>query len=333
MLTRSHRPRGHTPVVAEVREVAEVTSLTGAERAAPAPSAAGRPKRSPRPGARRVLTYGGAVILPFAVWEMLKVAVPADGVRVAGTQILPRTDAGALPSPLSVLETLFKPNVDVPGVPSTGDVVLHAMLRTLDLAVQGFALGVAVGAGLALLMFFVRTAEHALLPYVVVGPTVPILAITPLVAAWGGRFSLLGHRWEAWMSVVLITAYLTVLPVAAGLLRGLQSAHRRSLDLIHCLAATRRQGFVHLYLPSAVPYLIPSLKLAAAGATVSTIVSEISTGASGGIGRLIMDYIPGSSSDASRLYAAVLAAALLGILATAAVSLASVPLRKYQVAR
>jgi NitT/TauT family transport system permease protein len=271
-----------------------------------------------------------AILFVLAVWELIKLVVPVDGVSIGSTRFLPRTDGGSLPTPAAVVRILSKPEVDIPGAQPTGETILRAMWYSFRLGGMGFLVGSVVGSVLGLAMHFLKTAEQALLPYIVVAPTVPILAVAPLVAVWSGHLSVFGYAWQPWMSVSLITSYLCFLPIAAGLLRGLASPSAQSMELMRCLSASRRDVLFRLSLPSAIPYLIPAVKLAAAASVVGAIVAEISTGTSGGLGRLIIDYVPQAASDGSRLFAAVIAAAALGIIATSIASVLDHSLRKYQ---
>jgi NitT/TauT family transport system permease protein len=86
-------------------------------------------------------------------------------------------------------------------------------------------------------------------------------------------------------------------------------------------AASDSQTLWRLRMPAAVPYLMPALRLAAAAAIVGAIVAEISTGTRGGIGRLIIAYSQGASSDPAKLYDAVFGAAALGLLVAGLVAL------------
>ena len=81
---------------------------------------------------------------------------------------------------------------------------------------------------LALAMQRLRVVERALLPYVVLSQTVPLIALAPLVYGWSGNLSLFGLEWEPWMSVSVIAAYLAFFPVAIGALRGLSSPPPRA---------------------------------------------------------------------------------------------------------
>src|SRR5436190_12620115 len=151
------------------------------------------------------------------------------------------------------------------------------------------------------------------LPFVILSQTVPLVALAPLVVGWGGRLSLLGVDWRPWMSVAVIAAYLAFFPVAVGTLRGLHAARPESVELMDSYAAGWWKTLVKLRFPSAVPYVVPALKLAAAAAIVVAVVAEISTGTKGGIGRLIIEYSREATSDPAKVYTAMLGAAALGL--------------------
>ena len=67
-----------------------------------------------------------------------------------------------------------------------GSSVLSAVWYSLRLAAAGFAIGVVIGFLLALVMQRLRSFERALLPYVVLSQTVPLIALAPLVTAGAG---------------------------------------------------------------------------------------------------------------------------------------------------
>jgi NitT/TauT family transport system permease protein len=131
------------------------------------------------------------------------------------------------------------------------------------------------------------------------------------------------------MSVSVIAAYLAFFPVAVGMVRGLKSPTSVHAEYFRCSAAGWWSTLVRLKAPASVPFLIPALRLAAAAAVVGTIVAEISTGLDGGIGRLIITYAQESTGDPSRMYDAVIGAAVLGLLAAAVVTLIDLALWRY----
>ena len=207
---------------------------------------------------------------------------------------------------------------------------LSGALFTLRLSLGGLLLGGVLGVLLAVLMQRSGLLERALLPYVVASQTVPLIAIAPLVAGWGGKIAVFGQPWQPWASVMVIAAYLAFFPIAVGMLRGLTSPRPADVELFRALACGWWATLLRLRLPASVPYLIPSVRLAAAAAVIGAIVAEISTGTRGGIGRLIIEYAQAATGDPSRMYTAILGAAVLGLVAAGAVGLLDLALRRYQ---
>jgi NitT/TauT family transport system permease protein len=261
---------------------------------------------------RRAALFVVALVLVALVWEGYKALGEATGGTVLGFDLPARTNDAAMPHVWEVLSRFWEQE----GRGSTrtiGITVLEAAWYTFRLAMGGFLIGVAVGLALAIVMQRFRLAERGLLPYIVLSQTVPLVALAPLVVGWGGNLSLLGLEWEQWMSVMVIAAYLAFFPVAVGALRGLQSPSPESVELMDSLAASWSRTLVKLRFPASVPYLVPALKLAGAAAVVGAIVAEISTGLRGGIGRLIIEFNREGTSDPSKVYTAVLGAAVLGL--------------------
>jgi NitT/TauT family transport system permease protein len=272
-----------------------------------------------------------ALVLLAAIWELYKLVIPADGVHLGDALILPRSDDTSMPHISKIIDAFRQQ--EVAGVSGGGTVlssVVSAVWYSLRLAAAGFAVGVAVGFLLALAMQRLRLVERALLPYVVLSQTVPLVALAPLVYGWSGNLTLFGLDWKPWMSVSVISAYLAFFPVAVGALRGLSSPPPVQTELLACYAASWWQTLVRLRLPASVPYLIPALKLAAAAAVIGAIVAEISIGLPGGIGRLIISYAQQATGDPSRVYAPILGAAAMGLVAVGLISLLDVALGRYR---
>jgi len=302
-----------------------VTELLATARASADAPVPGRPAGRLVTGLRRTgMALIGVVVL-LVVWELYRAFGPVAGVEIGGQRVLPRADPRSMPGVLEVLRTLTQQEVQVQGSRTVAEAVLASSWGTLRMAVGGWLLGGLVGIALAVAMQRFRLVERGLLPYVVLSQTVPVIAIAPLVAGWGGRLQLTPTlAWQPWMSVVVISAYLAFCPVALGMLRGLHATTDISRELFTSFAATQRQTLIRLRVPASLPFLVPALRLAAAQAVVGAIVAEISTGTRGGIGRLILEYAQQATSAPGRLYAAILGAALLGLLASALVSLLDV---------
>lgn len=285
-------------------------------------------RRARRGGLRRVLLPLLAVVALAALWELYKLVIPADGVSIGDALVLPRSDDASMPH-LAEIAGVFS-QAEVAGGGSVGASVLTSLWYSLRLAAAGFVVGIVVGFALALAMQRLRLVERALLPYVVLSQTVPLIALAPLVYGWGANVTLFGLDWKPWMSVSLIAAYLAFFPVAIGALRGLASPTAVQAELLSSYAAPWWRTLVVLRLPASVPYVIPALRLAAAAAVVGAVVAEISTGLRGGIGRLIISYAQQATGDPAKVYAPILGAALMGLIAVGLVSLLDLALRRYQ---
>jgi NitT/TauT family transport system permease protein len=309
----------------------------------PAPAAAPRPRsrssESVRPGplllrwlARAALVAASLVVLG-AAWEAYKDWGPKDGVTLLGARVLPRTTDAAMPHLSTIWHGFGKPEVGgaITFGPSktVADSVFDACLHTLRWAAAGFVIGVVVGMLLALLMDRLSLFERALMPYVVLSQTVPLIALAPLVTKWGQGSKIGSFTWQPWMSVSVIAAYLAFFPVAVGMTRGLRAPTAVHAEYFRCAAAGWWKTLIRLKLPSSVPYLVPALRLAAAAAVVGAIVAEISTGLPDGIGRLIITYSQQATGDPSRVYDAVIGAALLGLVAAGAITAFDLALWRY----
>jgi NitT/TauT family transport system permease protein len=114
-------------------------------------------------------------------------------------------------------------------------------------------------------------------------------------------------------SVVIIATYLTFFPVTIAMIRGLRSPDPRALELMRSYAASRWGIFWKLRMPASLPYLFTALKIAAAASIVGAIVGEGPGGIPDGLGRAIITFNTQYISGPEKLWAAILACAVLGV--------------------
>jgi len=171
-----------------------------------------------------------------------------------------------------------------------------------------------LGVSLAIVMARYPIAERGLVPWIIMSQTVPLIALAPQVVSWSGRLDLFGYEWPRWASVCVLAAFLAFFPISIGTLRGLKSAPAAAVELMDSYAASWTTTLFKLRFPAAMPHIVPALKLAATLSVVGVIVSEISTGIRGGIGRAVLSYQQASTGDPTKVYAAVLGAAALGLM-------------------
>ncbi|WP_028047081.1 ABC transporter permease [Cellulomonas sp. URHE0023] len=288
------------------------------------------PQRARSGRGRRVAVGLLAVVLLAVLWELVKLVVPDTGGHVLGASVLPRTDDVAMPHVWTIGQRMLEPETSAVGSPTVLSAMLQACWFTFRVALAGWVLGSVGGFLVALLMQRWTVAESALLPWVVLSQTVPLIALAPLVVGWGGRIHIGSFEWQRWMSVALIASYLAFFPVAVGALRGLQSPPAAQVELFRALAAGWSRTLLGLRLPASVPYLLPALRLGAATAVVGAIVAEVSTGTKGGIGRMIISYAQSASGDPAKPWGAIVGAAVLGLVAAGLVSLLGLGLGRYR---
>ena len=276
---------------------------------------------------RRVWMFVLSLLLVALVWELYKSVGPQDGGTVFGWKLLPRANDRAMPHVWEMLTRYVQPErrgFDTP----IFVVVLQGAWFSFRLALVGFAMGTVVGLGLAVLMARFKVVERGLLPYLVVSQTVPLIALAPLVVSWGGKLHIGEFEWPRWLSAAVLGAFLAFVPVAVGTLKGLTSTPPASLELMDSYAASWRQTLFKLRFPAAIPYMIPALRLGATASVVGVVVAEISTGLAGGVGRLIIEYAREATADPAKVFTAVFAAALLGLVMTGMVVLTDVVLMR-----
>jgi len=268
--------------------------------------------------ARPIVGFALALLALAAFWELLKwfagdpwsfPSFLGTGIDIEHTPPFHLTLASDinLPHVWDVIGAFFA--VDAAGR-SGFESLLGAALFTLRGALVGFALGAAVGLALAILLVHVRILERALVPMIVASQTIPIVALAPIIVV--------GLQ-AGWFGIAIVASYLTFFPVTVAAIRGLRAADPRAFELMRSYAADRRSVLVNVRLPAASPYLFTAFKVSATASIVGAIVGELPSGFREGLGGsilLAMQYYTLSPAD---LWATVIVAAGLGMLAFLAV--------------
>lgn len=183
-----------------------------------------------------------------------------------------------------------------------GSLFADAML-TLSRAATGFVCGAAAGIAVAIVMRFSRFIGEMIFPYLIVLRMLPVLALAPII------YSIVKSQDAA---RIVLAAFITFFPVAVNMYSGLKSVDRDKLDLIYSYAASKRETYCKLMIPSSLPDLFAGLKIAAPSAITAAILVEM-FGADAGIGIKILNSLYYGASSALMFWASVLTAALLGI--------------------
>ncbi|QPH52376.1 ABC transporter permease [Pontivivens ytuae] len=269
-----------------------------------------------------ILTILAAIV---AIWYAGAVALNADWARqqaerqervLTFSELVAETwsqDRPRLPAPHQVAVELWDTTVEQ-RITSRRSLIHHGWI-TLSVTLAGFAFGAALGIALAIGIVYNRAMDMSVMPWVIASQTIPILAIAPMIIVVLNSVGMQGFIPKA-----IIATYLSFFPVTVGMVKGLRAPTQMQLDQMKTWNASGLQGFLRLRLPSSMPYLFTSLKIAIAASLVGTIVGELPTGAVAGLGaRLLAGSYYGQTVQIwSALFAAAALAAVL-ILAVGAV--------------
>ena len=167
-------------------------------------------------------------------------------------------------------------------ITSKKSLIYHSYI-TLSSTLLGFAIGTMLGIILAVSIVENKAMDASLMPWIIASQTIPILAIAPMIIIILNAFGLSGLLPKA-----LISTYLSFFPIAVGMVKGLRSPELSYLDLMRTYNGSRLNIFWKLRLPSSVPYLFASMKVAIAISLVGAIVGELPTGAIAGLGARLL---------------------------------------------
>lgn len=149
-----------------------------------------------------------------------------------------------------------------------------------------------------------RPVDGMTAPLVAALAVVPIVALTPIFNTMFGASSQFGRQ-----AVAGIAAFV---PVFVNTLRGLRQTRPVQRDFFRATAASGGQTFLRLTLPTALPYLVTGVRVAASLAVISALVAEYFGGPADGIGTAIATYA--KSGRASLAWAFVGGGIVIGLL-------------------
>lgn len=149
--------------------------------------------------------------------------------------------------------------------------LLSSAAATFWMAFQALIVAFTLGGGLALAVSLSRPAEQAVRPLAVALQVTPVVAIAPLVVIWTG----LDHADRA---VIALAAAVAFFPLFSGVLTGLKSADPDLERLFDLYGASPVQRLVRLRLPSALPFILEGLRVAAGLSVIGAVVAEFVSG-------------------------------------------------------
>jgi NitT/TauT family transport system permease protein len=176
--------------------------------------------------------------------------------------------------------------------------------------VAGLLIGALAGLGGAVACASAAWLRRGVLPILAALNSIPIIAISPIAVLWLG----FGQP-----SKIAVVALMTFAPMAVNAFKGLYSIDEQSLELMTSLSASPATVFWKLRLPHALPYIFTALKVGTTLAMIGAVVAEFFN-AQRGLGVDLSNNIQVAKMPIA--WAAIVAAALLGLVLFGLVSLA-----------
>ena len=172
---------------------------------------------------------------------------------------------------------------------------------TLWTTMAGFALAVAFGIVLGIIVGWSRAIYRGLYPVMIGFNSIPKVAVVPILIIWFG----IGE-----VPAILTAFLISFFPIVVNVATGLATMEPELEDVLRALGAKKLDIMLKVGIPRTQPYLFGSLKVAITLAFVGTVVSE-TVGANAGLGYQIA--LAGSNFQMPLVFAALLLLAVEGI--------------------
>lgn len=232
---------------------------------------------------KRYLPSGIFIVVMLFLWQLMAGQMDA---------------AYILPTPTGILKKLWELREPL---------FLVHLPATMKVMAIGLAISVALGVGLAVVMDLSPVVEKALYPIVIASQTIPTTAIAPLFVVWFG--------YGIWSKIV-VTILMTFFPITITVFDGFKSVKREMEELLFSYGAGKKDIFLKLKLPAALPHFFSAIKMAVPLSVIGAAIGEW-LGAQSGLGyfsRRMMTQLDGAGVFAPILLLSAMAMILVGII-------------------
>lgn len=148
---------------------------------------------------------------------------------------------------------------------------------TLQVVLFGLGISIAMGGCLAIALALSRTVDRALMPFLIMIQSTPIVALAPILIV-----SLGAGNAARTVIVVLITFF----PLVIGIATGIRATPPEVLELSRSLHASASRRLWQVQIPFALPHAFAALKVAVTLAVIGAVVAEF-VAADAGLGYAI----------------------------------------------
>lgn len=189
-------------------------------------------------------------------------------------------------------------------LPAPSVIVLEAIMNwdnyqehigsTILLTILGLVIGVSIGIIIAVILHLVPLVKQMVYPLLLLSQNIPIIVLAPLLVIWFGYGTL---------PKIIIITLVCFFPITIAALDGFRQTNRELVHYMKMAGATKRQMFLKLELPHALPAIFSGLKIAATYSVMGAVISEW-LGASKGIG--VYMTLASSSFRTDRVFVAII---------------------------
>ena len=195
-------------------------------------------------------------------------------------------------SPYSIINTFTQ----------SGSLILNELSYTLARAGEGLLLGIILAFGMSLLFIVFPSTRHSLLSISFAVNSFPIVGFAPIIILAFGQGS--------WLSIVFVSMLISYFPILISLNNTFQNIEKDIMDVMKVFNASKKQLILKVYIPSSIPGLLTSLRLAIPASIIGATIGEW-LGTRNGIGQLIT--ISLYQLKPGLLYASLLAVTISGV--------------------
>ncbi len=174
--------------------------------------------------------------------------------------------------------------------------------KTMFAVAVAWVVGVTFGFLMGVLLGTSPFVRQAITPYAIAVQALPKVVLAPLLIGW------LGFGSESKIALAVIICFF---PVWIDTMVGLALPGANEFKLMQSLKASRRQVFLKLQLPSAIPMIMVGVKHALLLAFTGVLVAEILSASEGGLGKLAGEFA--SQLNMPLTYSVVLVVVILAV--------------------
>ncbi|MFD1720036.1 ABC transporter permease [Amnibacterium endophyticum] len=202
---------------------------------------------------RTAVTVGTILVSALVLAALWQIAV-----------LLPGQTAFIAKGPLDVVAYFTQDSIT--GTAADHRALLAGLLGvTLTDAALGFAVGLTLSVAISIAFTMFRTVEFMFMPIAMLLRTVPLLAMAPVIYIVFGN----GR-----VTAALIGTVVVLFPVLVNLTVGLRSVSQQSVDLITVYGGSRVTTLLKVAIPTALPHLFASMRIAVPGAITGAMLYE-----------------------------------------------------------